>query len=143
MNVLYTATATAVAGRAGQVTSDDGLLVLDLAMPTALGGTGKGTNPEQLFAAGYSACFHSALLFIAGQKKISVDNSKVEARVSIGQETGQSAFKLATTLTILLPSLDRAAALALVEEAHAVCPYSNATRGNMPVELVISAAGDA
>jgi lipoyl-dependent peroxiredoxin len=142
MNILYTARAKAVAGRAGNVASDDGLLALDLAMPTSLGGTGKGTNPEQLFAAGYSACFHSALLFIAGQKKIAVDNSSVEATVSIGQDDGQAVFKLAASLTVSLPSLDQAAASALVEEAHAVCPYSNATRGNIPVELIVHAAGN-
>jgi osmotically inducible protein OsmC len=137
MNVLYTANATARGGREGEVVSDDGVLDLELAMPKELGGPGgDNTNPEQLFAAGYSACFHSALKRVAGQEKVDVDGSSITARVGLGME-GQ-AFGLAVTLVGEFPALDADAAKEIMEKAHQVCPYSNATRGNVDVTLEVA-----
>ncbi len=134
MDVLYTARATARGGREGEVVSDDGVLDLELAMPKELGGPGGDkTNPEQLFAAGYAACFHSALKRVAGQQKVDVTGSAITAHVGLGIQ-GQ-AFGLAVTLSGLFPTLDQSAAHALMEAAHQVCPYSNATRGNVEVTL--------
>jgi lipoyl-dependent peroxiredoxin len=137
MKPLYTAVATTEGGRTGHVRSSDGVLDLALSMPKSLGGPGgEGTNPEQLFAAGYSACFESALRFVARSKKIQVDKASITAHVTIGSvETG--GFKLAVELHASLPGHDRAEAQALVEAAHQVCPYSNATRGNIDVKLVV------
>jgi lipoyl-dependent peroxiredoxin len=137
MNVLYTATATATGdGRNGHATSEDGILDLDLRVPTAMGGPGGATNPEQLFAVGYAACFHSAMKVVAGRDKVDVTGSEVSASVGLGMtETG--AFNIAVELDVHLPSLDRAAAEALVAKAHEVCPYSNATRGNVDVKLTV------
>ena len=137
MQILYTANATATGGRDGRAVSDDGHLDLPLAMPAALGGNGKGTNPEQLFAAGYAACFLSALKLVAGQKGVKLGNdARVAAAVSIGKD--ETSFGLAVTLTVNLPGVDAAAAHALVEAAHQVCPYSKATRGNVEVELKVA-----
>ena len=133
MKAMYTATATASGGRAGHVESDDGFVALDLAMPKAMGGSGDGTNPEQLFAAGYSACFHSAMQFIAGEQKIDASGSTVTGHVSIGMREDGPGFALAVEHDVSLPALDQAAAEKLVAAAHEVCPYSNATRGNMEV----------
>ena len=136
MDVLYTAEATARGGREGEVVSDDGVLDLELAMPKELGGPGGDrTNPEQLFAAGYAACFHSALKRVAAQQKVDVAGSAITARVGLGID-GQ-AFGLAVTLRGLFPTLDRPAGHALMEAAHEVCPYSNATRGNIEVVLEV------
>lgn len=137
MQILYTANATATGGRDGRAASDDGRIDLPLAMPAALGGNGKGTNPEQLFAAGYAACFLSALKLVAGQKGVKLGNdAQVAAAVSIGKD--ETGFGLAVTLTASLPGVDAAAAHALVEAAHQVCPYSKATRGNIEVELTVA-----
>ncbi len=137
MNVLYAAKATARGGREGEVVSDDGVLDLELALPKELGGPGGDkTNPEQLFAAGYSACFHSALKRVAGQEKVDVDGSSITARVGLGME-GQ-AFGLAVTLVGEFPTLDPDAAKQIMEKAHQVCPYSNATRGNVDVTLEVA-----
>ena len=138
MKTLYTAEALATGeGRDGHGRSSDGRLDLDLAIPKEMGGSGNGTNPEQLFAVGYAACFHSALRLVAGQAKADVTDSAVGARVSIGQlENG--GFGLAVELEVTLPNLDHDAALELTEKAHQVCPYSNATRGNIDVKLVVS-----
>lgn len=135
MNALYTATAHATGdGRNGHAVSDDGILDLDLRMPTALGGPGGATNPEQLFAAGYAACFHSALKLVAGQSKLDVSGSEVSASVSIGSlPTG--GFGLAVELDVHTPTLEQTVAEELVAKAHEVCPYSNATRGNIDVAL--------
>jgi lipoyl-dependent peroxiredoxin len=132
--ILYTAEATSTGeGRNGHVRTSDGRLDLDLAMPTELGGTGEGTNPEQLFASGYAACFHSALKFAALKQHVKLPGSSVKALVSLGPEG--DAFALAVKLVVELPGLEREEALQLVEAAHQVCPYSRATRGNIGVEL--------
>lgn len=135
MNVLYKTSATANSGRDGRAVSADGVLDVKLAVPKELGGDGRAaTNPEQLFAAGYAACFLSAVKFVAGQQKIAVGNdATVTAEVGIGQiPTG---FGLEVALQINLPGVDAATAQGLVDKAHIVCPYSNATRGNIQVSL--------
>ncbi|MFF0283000.1 organic hydroperoxide resistance protein [Rhodococcus aetherivorans] len=138
MNVLYTAEALATGeGRNGRARTSDGKLDLGLAIPTEMGGTGEGTNPEQLFAAGYAACFHSALQLVARQDKADVADSAVGARVGIGRTDG-GGFGLKVTLEVSLPHVPRAQALELTEKAHQVCPYSNATRGNIEVELEVT-----
>ncbi|MFF3014378.1 organic hydroperoxide resistance protein [Streptomyces sp. NPDC057939] len=135
MNALYTAVATAN-GREGRAVSSDGQIDLALAMPPALGGNGQGTNPEQLFAAGYAACFASALGLVGRQAKVDTGDISVTAETSIGQD--DSGFALAVTLRIELPeALAGETGALLVKQAHEVCPYSKATRGNIPVELVI------
>lgn len=137
MQVLYTATAHATGdGRNGHATTDDGQLDLDLAIPKEMGGAGGATNPEQLFAIGYAACFHSALKVVAGADKAGVEGSEVSASVGIGANDA-GGFGLTVELDVHLPNLDQAAAEALVAKAHEVCPYSNATRGNIPVTLQV------
>ncbi|MEV6026247.1 organic hydroperoxide resistance protein [Streptomyces sp. NPDC052036] len=136
MDALYTAVATATHGRDGRAVSSDGKLDLDLAVPVEMGGNGKGTNPEQLFAAGYAACFASALGLVGRAAKVDVSDAAVTGEVSIGKQG--EAFGLAVTLRVELPeSVDQETGRKLVEQAHQVCPYSNATRGNIPVELVV------
>ncbi|MEU1471081.1 organic hydroperoxide resistance protein [Streptomyces sp. NPDC005761] len=136
MESIYTAVATATHGRDGRAVSSDGALDLQLAIPVEMGGNGKGTNPEQLFAAGYAACFASALGLVGRQAKVDVTDAAVTGEVGIGKQ-GEG-FGLAVTLRVELPgSVDEATGRKLVEQAHQVCPYSNATRGNIPVELVI------
>ena len=140
MSVVYTATATATGeGREGHTRSSDGLLDLDLAVPRELGGAGGATNPEQLFAAGYSACFHSALKSVARRDKVTFTDSAVTAEVGIGPN-GEGGFGLEVTLHVELGGIDQDAAERLVEAAHQVCPYSNATRGNVPVTLEVVTA---
>ncbi len=137
MNVLYTATAHATGdGRNGHATSDDGILDLDLRIPKEMGGAGGATNPEQLFAAGYAACFHSALKVVAAPDKLDVNGTEVSASVGIGM-LDSGGFGLTVELDVSVPNLDRAAAEALVAKAHEVCPYSNATRGNINVTLTV------
>jgi Ohr subfamily peroxiredoxin len=138
VNTLYTAKATSTgAGRLGHVTSSDGVLELDLSIPKEMGGPGgAATNPEQLFAAGYAACFHSALQAIARKDKVPVSDSTVTAEVGIGKE-GEG-FGLSVDLVVSLPGLDEDAARKLVDAAHQVCPYSNATRGNIDVDLRVA-----
>jgi osmotically inducible protein OsmC len=133
---LYTAEATAVGGRSGHVKSSDGILDLDLAAPTSMGGPGGATNPEQLFAAGYAACFQSALGSVARRQKVDTGDSQVTARVSIGP-TGGGAYGLAVTLRVHIPGIEPDVAERLVEGAHQICPYSNATRGNIEVTLSV------
>jgi Ohr subfamily peroxiredoxin len=138
MKTLYTAVATAHGGRQGHVTSDDGVLDLDTVTPKAMGGPGGiGTNPEQLFAAGYSACFQSAMLYVASQQKIDARDSTVTGHVSIGPNDNGAGFMLAVKHVVTLPHLDQAAAEKLVHDAHQVCPYSNATRGNIAVDFEV------
>ncbi|MEV0947750.1 organic hydroperoxide resistance protein [Rhodococcus sp. NPDC049939] len=138
MNILYTAEALATGeGRNGHARTSDGKLDLNLSIPKEMGGSGDGTNPEQLFAAGYAACFHSALQLIARQSKADVTDSAVGARVGIGPIDG-GGFGLAVTLEVSLPNLPRQEALDLTEKAHQVCPYSNATRGNIEVNLEVT-----
>ncbi|MGW3762118.1 organic hydroperoxide resistance protein [Streptomyces sp. NPDC005131] len=136
MEALYTAVATATHGREGRAVTPDGKLDLQLAIPVEMGGSGQGTNPEQLFAAGYAACFASALGLVGRQAQIDVSDAAVTGEVCIGKQ-GEG-FGLAVTLRVELPAtVDEATGRKLVEQAHQVCPYSNATRGNIPVELVI------
>ncbi len=138
MNILYTATAASTGdGRNGHVQSTDGILDQDVRIPVEMGGAGGATNPEQLFAAGYAACFHSALKLVAGQAQADTTDSEVVADVSIGPNDA-GGFQLAVALEVSLPALDRETALALVEKAHQVCPYSNATRGNIDVALTVA-----
>lgn len=135
--ILYTAHATSTGGRDGHSESSDGVLNVNLSTPKELGGAGgSGTNPEQLFAAGYSACFIGALKFVAGKRKVALPaETSITASVGIGPiPTG---FALAVTLEISTPGLDKALAQELVDQAHMVCPYSNATRGNVEVTLVV------
>jgi Ohr subfamily peroxiredoxin len=135
--ILYTAESLSTGdGRNGHVTSSDKQLDLDLAAPPEMGGTGAGTNPEQLFAAGFAACFHSALRVVARRAKANVDGSEVTAQVGIGPE-GQ-AYGLAVTLLVKLPGVEAAQAQELADAAHQVCPYSRATRGNITVDLRIA-----
>src|SRR5688572_11446491 len=136
MNILYTAEATAWGGREGRTASTDGLLDVTLAPPKELGGPGGATNPEQLFAAGYAACFHSALKLIGRRDKVNVDESAVTARVGLGMND-QGGFNLAVELEVEIPDVDESVAKDLAEKAHQVCPYSNATRGNVEVKLTV------
>jgi len=132
--LLYTAEAVSSGdGRNGHVVTSDGKLDLDLALPPEMGGTGAGTNPEQLFAAGYAACFHSALRLVAGRQHAVLGDSTVTAQVGIGPEG--EAFGLVVTLVIHVPGMEREKVREFAEEAHQVCPYSRATRGNISVEL--------
>ena len=138
MKTLYTAEAlTTGEGRGGHGRTSDGKLDLDLAIPKEMGGSGNGTNPEQLFAVGYAACFHSALRLVGRQENADVSDSAVGARVSLGQ-IDNGGFGLAVELEVTLPNLDHDAAQQLTEKAHQVCPYSNATRGNIDVKLVVT-----
>jgi lipoyl-dependent peroxiredoxin len=137
MNVLYTATAHATGdGRNGHARSEDGILDLDMRIPKEMGGAGGAANPEMLFALGYAACFHSALKLVAGQGKLDVTDSEVSASVGIGPSDG-GGFGLTVELDVHAPNLDQPTAEALVAKAHEVCPYSNATRGNIPVTLKV------
>lgn len=136
-NVAYTAKATATGGREGVAKTDDGRLNVNLSTPKELGGDdGQGTNPEQLFAAGYAACFIGALKFVAGSEKIDLpSDTHINSEVSIGAIEG--GFGIAVKLAVSLGDMDKAAAQELVNKAHQVCPYSNATRGNIEVELSV------
>ena len=138
MKTLYTAEAlTTGDGRDGHARSSDGRLDLELAIPKEMGGSGDGTNPEQLFAIGYAACFNTALRLVGRQDKANVSDSAVGARVSLGQiDNGD--FGLAVELEVTLPHVDPDTARQLTERAHQVCPYSNATRGNIDVKLVVT-----
>ncbi len=139
MNVLektlYTAASTAFGGRDGAVKSDDGILDIKVVPPKALGGPGGATNPEQLFAAGYSACFGSAVAHIARMQKVTTGPVAITAKVNFGP-VGQG-FGLAVELQAKIPELPRDQAQKLIEAAHQVCPYSNATRGNIAVTLTL------
>ena len=138
MKTIYTTSAIASGnGRDGRIASLDGLLAADVRMPPELGGQGGATNPEQLFAAGYAACFHSALKLVAGAEHADTSDSEVVADVSLGAlDSGR--FGLAVSLEVSLPALEQADARALVERAHEVCPYSNAVRGNVEVSLSVA-----
>lgn len=137
--ILYTAHAHTTGGRDGRSVTNDGLLDVRLTPPKALGGAETATNPEQLFAAGYSACFMSAMKHVAGMKKVVVPaDASIDASVAIGPIP--QGFGLAVKLVINLPGMGRDAARELVDAAHQVCPYSNATRGNIDVDLEIGAA---
>ena len=134
--VLYTAHATSTGGRDGTTRTSDGLLDLKLAVPKEMGGAGGGVNPEQLFASGYSACFIGALKFVAGAQKIALPaDVSINASVGIGQIP--QGFGIEVALQVSIPGMDKAAAEALVAKAHEVCPYSNATRGNIEVTITV------
>jgi osmotically inducible protein OsmC len=135
---IYTAIATATGGRNGQVISSDEVLKLEVRMPKELGGSGGAyTNPEQLFAAGYSACFDSALNHVIKAEKLAIEHTAVRAHVGIGSNNA-GGFALTVTLEVNIPGVEQAFADSLVEKAHQVCPYSNATRGNIDVNLSTS-----
>ena len=134
MAVLYTAKVRAEGGRAGSVTSSDGLLNLKLTLPKGLGGREDATNPEQLFAAGYAACFENAMLYIARQEGVHLQGTAIDATVSL-RSTEAGPFLLDVALAIEVGGLSQADAEKLVADAHAVCPYSNAIRGNIDVQL--------
>ncbi len=137
MDVLYTAEAVSTGqARLGHVTAGT-YLDLDVAPPKELGGSGAGTNPEQLFAAGYAACFHSALHSVARARKVAIADSSVGGRVHIGPN-GQGGYQLAVLLEVVLPGIESELAQQLADEAHQVCPYSNATRGNIEATVTVS-----
>ncbi|GAA4246403.1 organic hydroperoxide resistance protein [Dactylosporangium darangshiense] len=137
MQVLYTAEVTASGdGRNGHVASSDGILDFDVRTPKEMGGGGGATNPEQLFAAGFAACFHSALRVVARRAGASVEGSEVHARVGIGPN-GSGGYGLEVWLAVTLPELDPDTAQRLADAAHQVCPYSNATRGNIDVHIEV------
>lgn len=137
MKILYTAEVTATGGREGRARSSDGAFEVNLSVPKGLGGPGgPGTNPEQLFATGFAACFQSALMTAARRKHLDASHSVVTARVGIGP-TGSGGYGLEVELHIQLPGVERSAGEELVAIADSVCPYSNATRGNIPVMLVL------
>ena len=140
MKTLYTAEALATGeGRDGHGRTSDGKVDVALSIPKEMGGTGIGTNPEQLFAVGYAACFHSALRLVGKQDGADMSDSTVGSRVSLGSNDS-GGFVLAVELEITLPNVDHSTAQALAEKAHQVCPYSNATRGN--IEVVLSVTDD-
>ncbi len=140
MKILYTAHGSATGGRTGSAASDDGRLSVTLDTPKELGGGGgQGTNPEQLFAAGYSACFLGALKFVAGKAKVALPaETKVAAAVGIGPRDDGKGFGLDVALEVTAPGIDKAVLTDLVQQAHIVCPYSEATRGNLDVRLSVA-----
>ena len=138
MTTLSTAHAHVTGGRDGAAKTDDGKLDVKLAPPKELGGNGAGTNPEQLFATGYAACFIGAMRLVAGNEKIAVPQGlAIDADVSLGKDA-QDHFRLGVVFNIALPGMDKAAAEALVAKAHEVCPYSRATRGNIDVTFHVN-----
>nr|WP_243056511.1 organic hydroperoxide resistance protein [Nocardioides sp. SR21] len=138
MTSLYTASVAATGdGRNGHVQSTDGVLDLDVRLPRELGGSGGAANPELLFAAGYAACFHSALRLVAGQAKVDTTDSEVVADVSLGSNDA-GGFELAVRLEVSVPNVEEDVVRQLVEQAHQVCPYSNATRGNIDVAIELA-----
>ncbi|RIX30690.1 organic hydroperoxide resistance protein [Amnibacterium setariae] len=138
MATIYTAEALSTgAGRNGHVRSSEGILDLDMAAPKEMGGSGAGANPELLFAAGYAACFHSALQGVARSRKVSLGDSSVGARVGIGPNDA-GGYALTVHLEVVIPDLPHDQAQELADAAHQVCPYSNATRGNIEVTVAVS-----
>lgn len=134
MEVLYTAVATSTGeGRNGHVRSDDGMIDFALRRPKSMGGEGGHTNPEQLFAAGYSACYHNALLRVSREAGVEIGETSVTAEVDLGK--GDDGFGIGVALTVRIPAVDQARAEALAARANEVCPYSKATRGNIPFSL--------
>ncbi|MDB2386046.1 organic hydroperoxide resistance protein [Shewanella sp.] len=136
MKTIYETTANATAGRNGVAKTEDGLLNVNLSYPKEMGGSGNATNPEQLFAAGYAACFSNAILHVAREQKVAISTAPVSAKIGIGpNETG--GFALTAALFVEL-DLEQDAAVELVRTAHQVCPYSNATRNNIDVKLTVN-----
>lgn len=138
MDALYTAEALATGdGRNGHVATRDGLVNTDVRVPKEMGGAGGAPNPEALFAAGYAACFHGALQAVARAQKVTLEDSSVGSRVHIGSN-GEGGFQLAVELEVIIPNLPHDQAQALADAAHQVCPYSNATRGNIDVTVTVA-----
>jgi osmotically inducible protein OsmC len=139
MNILYTTKGSATGGRSGKAASEDGVLQVTLTTPKALGGDGAvGTNPEQLFACGYSACFLGALKFVAGKAKVKIpEDARVTATVSIGPRDDGGGFGIEVALAVSVPGVERATVEDLVKQAHVVCPYSHATKGSLDVKLSV------
>lgn len=134
--IAYSTKATATGGRDGSARSEDGKLDITLAQPPELGGTGNGVNPEHLFAAGYSACFLGAMRFVAGQEKLTLsDDVTVTGTVGLGPIRDGAAFGITVSMNIVVPGMDKSTAQGLIDKADQVCPYSNATRGNIEVKL--------
>lgn len=136
MSALYSTRVTAIGGRSGTVRSDDGILDLPMALPTGLGGKGGATNPEQLFAAGYAACFGNAVIHVTRARADKVKDDDIEVVGDVGLlSNGQGGFSLSVTLDVTIAGLDQATAEEVVAKAHEVCPYSNAIRGNIDVTI--------
>jgi osmotically inducible protein OsmC len=134
MKAVYTAHGSATGGRDGKGRTDDGKVDVTLSVPKEMGGTGNGTNPEQLFSVGYSACYLGALKFVAGKEKIKIsDDARVSANVGIGERDDKQGFGLTVALDVSLPGIDKAKAEDLVKKAHVVCPYSHSIKGNVQV----------
>lgn len=138
MKTLYEAIVTSQGGREGHIRSSDGILDMSVSLPKSMGGNEKNTNPEQLFAAGYAACFENALIHIAKLQKISAQDSKVTASVSLNMGA-DGGFNLAVRMAVSLPQLEKSVAEKLIDEAHKICPYSKATRGNIEVVIELAA----
>ncbi len=139
MTPLYTASAVSTGdARNGHVQSTDGILDFDVRVPKEMGGAGGATNPEQLFAAGYAACFHQALKAVGGKAGVDMADSEVVADVTIGNAEDGSGFQLAVQLEVTVPGTDAETAKSLAEQAHQMCPYSRATRGNIEVNLTVA-----
>jgi len=139
MSTLYSTKVTAIGGRSGTVRSEDGLLDLSIAIPTGLGGKGGATNPEQLFAAGYAACFENAVIHVTRNKaaKVRDDDIRVVAEVGLSPN-GSGGFALSVALDVAFTGIDQATAEQIVREAHSVCPYSNAVKGNIDVTIAVT-----
>jgi Ohr subfamily peroxiredoxin len=136
---MYSTRVTATGGRSGSIRSDDGLLDLTLALPRTLGGKGEATNPEQLFAGGYAACFENALLHVCRKARRKCTDEDVEVVAEIGlSRNGSDAFVLSAALAVSIAGVDLKTAEQLVEGAHAICPYSNAIKGNVDVQIAVS-----
>lgn len=134
MPIVYTAHATSTGGRDGHGKTDDGKLDLNLSLPREMGGDGKGVNPEQLFAIGYSACYLGAVKFVAGKEKVAITpDASVTAHVGVGPREDGGGFGLEVTLDVNLPGVSKAQAEDITAKAHVVCPYSHATKGNIKV----------
>ncbi len=140
MKTLYHAHAHATGGRTGDGATDDNRLSVKLSTPKEMGGDGgPGTNPEQLFGIGYSACFLGALKYVAGQEKVKIpEDARIDADIGIGPRDDGGGFGITASLTITIPGMEKAQAEDLVQKAHIVCPYSNATRGNVDVQLKVA-----
>lgn len=137
-NPIYSATSTAWGGRDGRVASSDNRLDLQLSIPKSVGGDdGPGTNPEQLFATGYAACFHSALKAVARSRKVDVSGSAVSVTIGLNRDEDDGGFGLSTRIEAQIPNIEPSTARELLDAAHAMCPYSRATRGNIPAEVVL------
>ncbi|MBM7046185.1 organic hydroperoxide resistance protein [Rhizobium lusitanum] len=139
MSVLYSTKVTAIGGRSGTVRSEDGLLDLPLALPTTMGGKGGATNPEQLFAAGYAACFENAVIHVTRNKATRVKDTDIVVVAEVGlSPNGSGGFVLSVALDVTIAGVDQATAEEIVKAAHATCPYSNAVRGNIDVAITVT-----